>query len=222
MCKNNNPIVDAPGSNIITAEEQSKLTPDAVIEILKKGNQEFANNSLTVKNSMERVRNAAGGQYPKAVVLSCLDSRVPAEDIFHRGIGDIFVARVAGNIINTDILGCMEFACKVSGAKLVIVLGHGNCSAIMSAIDNLELGHFTGLLNRIKPAVNQSKENFSGEAKSSNPAFVETVCHANVELMVNEIRSNSPILKKMEENGEIKIVGAVYDMRSGRVEFFPH
>jgi len=193
-----------------------------VIEILKKGNTDFANNDLTVRNYTERVRNAAHGQFPKAVILSCLDSRVPVEDVFHRGIGDIFVARVAGNIVNSDILGSMEFACKVSGAKLVLVLGHGNCGAIISAINEVELGNITGLLQRIKPAVIRASEGFIGEKNASNSAFVDLVCNTNIEFMVNEIRINSPILKEMENNGEIKIVGAKYNMYTGKVDFFQH
>ena len=206
-------------NNVLSAEEQARLTPDKVIENLKKGNDDFINNRLTVRNNTERVKNAAKGQYPEAVILSCLDSRVPVEDVFNRALGDIFVARVAGNIVNPDILGSMEYACKVSGSKLVVVLGHGHCGAIKSAIDEVELGNITGLLDKIKPAVCHSKEHFEGEAKSSNTAFVDAVCLANVQLMLNEIRDNSPILKEMEDNGEIKIVGAVYEMESGKVEF---
>ena len=211
---------DEVQNKVLTAEEQAKLTPDKVIENLKRGNEEFINNKLTIKNTIERVSDAVAGQYPEAVILSCLDSRVPVEDIFHCGIGDVFVARVAGNIVNPDILGSMEYACKVSGSKLVVVLGHEYCGAIKSAIDDVELGNITELLSKIKPAVNLSKENFSGETKSSNAEFVETVCLANVEVMVNEIRKNSPILKEMEEKGEIKIVGAMYSMHTGKVVFF--
>jgi len=209
-----------PNNKVLTAEEQSKLTPDKVIEILKQGNEAFANNRLTLQNSIERVRNATKGQHPEAVILSCIDSRVPVEDIFQCGIGDIFVARVAGNIVNPDILGSLEYACKVSGSKLIVVMGHGHCGAIKSAIDNVELGNITGLLSKIKPAVNQSKVNFKGETTSSNEAFVEKVCYANMKLMVDEIRRNSPILKAMEDKGEIKIVGAIYTLESGKVEFF--
>ena len=212
--------MSAQNNKVLTAQEQSMLTPDKVIEILKQGNKDFINNNLTIKNTPQRVLDAASGQYPEAAILSCLDSRVPVEDIFHCGIGDVFVARVAGNIVNPDILGSMEFACKVSGAKLIVVLGHGQCGAIKSAIDNVELGNITGLLDKIRPAVCQAKANFTGEARSSNKAFVDVVCHANVELMVNEIRKNSPVLKEMEDNGEIKIVGAMYDMHTGKVDFF--
>ena len=209
-------------NKVLSAEEQANLTPDKVIENLKQGNDDFINNRLVIRNNTERVKNAAKGQYPEAVILSCLDSRVPVEDVFHRAIGDVFVARVAGNIVNPDILGSMEYACKVSGSKLIVVLGHGHCGAIKSAIDDVELGNITGLLDKIKPAVCHSKENFTGETKSSNPAFVEAVCLANVKLMVNEIRMNSPILKEMEDNGEIKIIGAIYEMECGKVEFIEH
>ena len=211
---------EVQNNKVLTAEEQAQLTPDKVIEILKKGNEEFINNQLTVRNNTERVKDAANGQFPEAVILSCLDSRVPVEDVFHRAIGDIFVARVAGNIVNPDILGSMEFACKVSGAKLVVVLGHEHCGAIKSAISNVELGNITELLSKIKPAVVHSKEHFDGETSASNPEFVELVCHTNVELMLDEIRKNSPILKEMEDNGEIKIVGAMYDLHTGKVNFF--
>ena len=204
---------------MLTGKEQSNLTPDKVIEILKQGNDDFINNKLTVKNNTERVRNAVKGQYPASVVLSCIDSRVPVEDVFHCGIGDIFVVRVAGNIVNPDILGSMEYACKVSGSKLAVVLGHGYCKTIMLAIDGVELGNITGLLNKIKPAINRSKANFKGETTSSNQEFVDTVIRSNVELTVNEIRNNSPILKEMEDKGEIKIMGAMYNMDNGKVEF---
>ena len=204
----------------LTAEEQSKLTPAKVIEILKQGNKEFIENKLTVKNSIERMIDAAKGQHPQAIILSCIDSRVPVEDIFHCNIGDIFVARVAGNIANPDILGSMEYACKLSGSKLVVVMGHSHCGSIKSAINNVEIGNITGLLSKIKPAINQSKENFKGEKTSSNPEFVETVCRANVELTMNNIRQNSPILKEMEDKEKIMIVGAIYDIANGKLEFF--
>jgi len=204
---------------ILTAEVQSKLTPDEVIEILKRGNNEFANCNHAGKNSIERMRDAAKGQYPAAVILSCIDSRIPVEAVFQCDIGDIFVVRVAGNIVSSDISGSLEFACKVSGAKLIVVMGHEHCGAIKLAIDNIELGNMTGLLSKIKPAITQAKANFRSEAKSSNTKFVEKVCHANVKLMVNEIRNNSPILKEMEDKGEIKITGAVYHLENGKVEF---
>ena len=204
----------------LAKEEQARLTPAGVIEILKKGNQEFENNRLTVRNNTDLVREAAKGQYPMAVILSCIDSRVPVEDVFHCAIGDIFVARVAGNIVNVDILGSMEYACAASGAKLVMVLGHGSCGAIKSAIDDVQLGNITELLSKIKPAVSECKAHFDGETTTANSKFVETVGHTNVVLAVTEIRRNSPILKEMEEKGQIKIIGAYYDMYTGKVDFF--
>lgn len=207
-------------NEVLTKEEQEKLTPDMVLDILKEGNKEFIEDNLTVRNNSERVRNAALGQYPKAVVLSCLDSRVPVEDVFHRGIGDIFVARVAGNIVNEDILASLEYACKVSGSKLVVVLGHEYCGAIKSAIDDVKLGNITALLAKVRPAVEEAKIDFQGEATSKNPSFVESVCNHNVHLTIDEIRTKSPILKEMESKGEIMIIGGVYDMETGKVNFF--
>ncbi|HEY0611598.1 MAG TPA: carbonic anhydrase family protein, partial [Chitinophaga sp.] len=203
---------------VLTQEQQRALTPEAVLNLLKEGNDDFVNDRLTIRNSSARIRNAALGQYPKAVILSCVDSRVPVEDVFHRGIGDIFVGRVAGNVVNPDMLGSMEFGCKVSGAKLILVLGHEHCGAIKSAIDDVKLGNITALLSRIRPAVTSAS--FSGDRNSKNDAFVHAVCEQNVKLTVDNIRKNSPILAEMEKNKEIIILGAVYDMNSGRVVFF--
>lgn len=207
-------------SDILTKEQQDKLKPEDVLARLKKGNQDFTEDNLTIRNTTERVRKASLGQYPKAVILSCLDSRVPVEDIFHSGIGNLFVARVAGNIINEDILGSMEYACKVSGAKLVLVLGHEYCGAVKSAIDGVKVGNITKLLDKIQPAVIASRINFKGAAVSSNPEFVEAVCDENVKLAIDEILKKSPILREMEAKKEILIVGAVYDMKTGKVEVF--
>lgn len=207
-------------SEVLTAEQQSKLTPQQVLDTLKRGNKEFTEDRLTIRNNTKRVREASLGQYPKAVVLSCLDSRVPVEDVFHRGIGDIFVARVAGNIVNPDILGSLEYACKVSGSKLILVLGHEYCGAITSAIKEVKLGNITGLLERIQPAVAEAAEKFEGEKIYSNTEFVEAVCYHNVQQAIRDIRLDSPILKEMEEQGEIIITGGVYDMETGIVDFF--
>ncbi|MCC8147240.1 MAG: carbonic anhydrase [Bacteroidales bacterium] len=206
-------------NRVLTATEQSTLTPDKVLEILKQGNKEFTEDALMIRNTTSRVRDAALGQYPKAVILSCLDSRVPVEDVFHRGIGDIFVARVAGNIVSPEILGSLEYACKVSGSKLVLVLGHEYCGAIKSAIEDVKLGNITPLLAKIRPAVLEAGKEFEGDKSSKNLAFVEAVCHKNVELTIEEIRRESPILKEMEDQSQIKIVGAVYDMETGIVTF---
>lgn len=205
-------------SPVLTAEEQAKLTPQIVLDTLKKGNEEFMSDNLTIRNNTERVREAAVGQYPMAVILSCLDSRVPVEDIFHRGIGDLFVARVAGNVVDTDILGSLEYACKVSGSKLIVVLGHEHCGAVKSAIDEVKLGSITSILEKITPAVNTARKRFEGDATSKNPAFIEAVCEDNVHLGVDKVRQ-SPILKEMEDKGEIMIVGGVYDMKTGQVHF---
>ena len=203
----------------LTEEEQAKLTPDMIIDILKQGNKDFTEGALTVRNNTKRIRKAALCQYPKAVVLSCMDSRVPVEDVFHRGIGDLFVIRVAGNFINEDILGCLELACKVSGAKLIVVLGHEHCSAIKSAIDNINMGNITAMLSKIQPAVLQTKKTFQGEKTSSNPKFVTAICIQNINHTTNEIRVNSSILKEMEKEGKIRIIGAIYHMETGKVAF---
>ena len=203
---------------VLTQEEQSQLTPDKVLELLREGNQRFVSSEVTLRNHKEQVRRAAANQFPKAIVLSCVDSRVPVEDVFDRGIGDMFVARVAGNFVNTDILGSMEFACKVSGAKLILVLGHEHCGAVKGAIDGVELGNITAMLEKIKPAV-EGVSTSDPNKTSSNADFVHKVAEKNVELNVAAIRRQSPILQQMEAGGEIKIVGAMYDMGSGQVDF---
>lgn len=200
---------------VLTKEEQDALTPDMVIQSFKEGNERFTRNDLTARNHSELVRKSTNAQYPKAIVLSCVDSRVPVEDVFDRGIGDIFVARVAGNFVNEDILGSMEFACKVSGSKLILVMGHEHCGAVKAAIDKVELGNITPMLEKIRPAV--EKVEYSGEKSSKNEEFVSKVCESNVIHTMETIRERSPILKEMEDNGEIKIIGAVYDMDSGIV-----
>ena len=203
---------------VLSAEEQAKLTPDEVIRIFKEGNERFMNNDLTTRDHSAQVRNSTSGQFPKAVILSCLDSRVPVEDVFDRGIGDIFVARVAGNFVNEDILGSMEFGCKVAGAKLILVMGHEHCGAVKAAVDNVQLGNITPMLAKIQPAVAMAAE-YEGEKNSKNAEFVHMVCENNVINTINEIRINSDILNEMESNNEIKIIGAIYDMDTGEVVF---
>ncbi len=202
---------------VLTAEEQAALTPDEVIILLKEGNLRFMKNDLTARDHSALVRNSSIGQFPKAIILSCIDSRLPVEDIFDRGIGDIFVVRIAGNFVNEDILGSMEFACKVSGAKLILVLGHNNCGAIKSAIDNVELGNITAMLSKIKPAT-ELASGYQGEKSSKNGEYVQMVCEKNIENTISEIRKGSPILKEMEEKGEIKLAGAVYNLNTGEVD----
>lgn len=203
---------------VLTAEDQKLLTSDVVLQNLKDGNKRFCANNLTARDHSAMVRNAVKGQYPKAVILSCLDSRIPVEDVFDRGIGDLFVARIAGNFMSTGMLGSMEFGCKVSGAKVIVVLGHESCGAVKGAIDNVKLGNITAMLDAIQPAVARSKD-FAGEHTSKNEGFVEQVAKNNVLIAIENIRLNSPILKEMEDKGEIKIVGGYYDLKTGEVTF---
>lgn len=202
---------------VLTAEEQGALTPDRVIQSLKEGNNRFVNDDLTARDHTEQIRKTVDGQFPKAVILSCVDSRVPVEDVFDKGIGDIFVARVAGNFVNEDILGSMEFGCKVSGSKIILVLGHEHCGAVKAAIDDVKLGNITAMLTKIRPAVASTE--YNGDRTSKNAEFVHMVCEANVLKTINDIRTKSPILKEMEDKGEIKIIGGVYDMDTGKVDF---
>lgn len=200
-----------------TREEQISLTPDAVLADLLSGNARYVAGALTERDIRAEVAVSASGQYPKAVILSCLDSRVPVEQVFDQGIGDLFVARIAGNVENEDVLGSMEFATKAAGAKLVMVLGHGSCGAVMGACDGVELGNLTGLLGKIRPAV-EATLGVEGERNSKNAAFVAKVVETNVRHTVADIRAGSTILAELESAGEIRIVGAVYSMTSGKVE----
>ncbi len=202
---------------VLTKAEQDALTPDMVIQSFKEGNARFMNNDLTARDHSAQVRKSTNAQFPKAIVLSCVDSRVPVEDVFDRGIGDIFVARVAGNFVNEDILGSMEFACKVSGSKLILVMGHEHCGAVKAAVDDVKLGNITPMLAKIRPAV--EAVDYDGDRTSKNAAFVHMACESNVKNTIEQIRLQSPILKEMEEEGAIKIVGAVYDMDTGGVVF---
>lgn len=215
MIVNQDPLIE----RVLSAEEQRNLSPHAVLQSLKDGNKRFASGSLTLRDHSKQIRDAVNGQYPKAIILSCIDSRVPVEDVFDKGIGDLFVARVAGNVVNEDILGSMEFSCKVSGAKLVLVIGHEYCGAIKGAIDNVQLGNLTALLKKISPAV-QACSHYQGKQTSKDPEFVDIVIRENVKLTVENIRKGSPILKEMEQAGELLIVGAYYDMDIGEVTFF--
>lgn len=212
--------IDGLIETVLTKEEQERLTPDEVMEMLASGNDRFVRGEVTLRNHKAQVRRAALNQFPKAIVLSCVDSRVPVEDVFDRGIGDLFVARVAGNFVNTDILGSMEFACKVSGAKLILVLGHGHCGAVKGAIDAVQLGNITAMLDKIKPAV-KGFPDYPNEKTGSNAEFVQMVAEENVRLNLGKVRRQSPILQEMEAKGEVRIVGGMYDMNTGRVTFMP-
>jgi carbonic anhydrase len=215
------PAVEMPKpvvSAALTAEEQAALTPDVIIQQFKDGNARFLANDLTVRDHTAKVRSAATGQFPKAVVLSCLDSRIPVEDVFDLGLGDVFVGRVAGNIVNEDLLGSMEFGTKVMGSKVILVLGHKHCGAVVSAIDNVQLGNITAMLSKIQPAVKKSQD-FQGEKLTSNVAFVDHVSKNNVLHVTETIMAQSPIIAELVKNGTVKIVGAYYDMETGAVEF---
>jgi len=204
-------------SRSLTQEERDRMTPSQIIDELKRGNERFRSEKMAPRDYVGEKRSSAAGQYPAAVILGCLDSRVPAEIVFDAGIGDVFVGRVAGNIVNDDMLGSMEFACKVSGAKLVLVLGHTACGAVKGAIDDVVLGNLTGLLARVKAAIPATK--FEGEKSSKNASYVDAVARANVVLGLADIRRRSPILDEMEKKGTIKIAGAMYDLATGMVEF---
>ena len=200
---------------IIDKEKQSGLTPDHVLQDLMAGNDRYTAGQMHDRDYSSQIKKTSGGQWPQAVVLSCIDSRVPVETVFDQGVGDIFVARVAGNFENTDILGSMEYSCKVAGSKLVLVLGHEGCGAVKAACDKVELGNITSLLKNIEPAVEAT--NTEGERNSKNDSFVAGVVENNVKMTMDRIREKSPILKEMEASGEIKILGGVYSINSGKV-----
>jgi carbonic anhydrase len=202
----------------VSADQQKALTPDQVLADLMTGNKRYVAGQLTDLNIKANIKASAAGQYPSAVILSCLDSRVPVENVFDQGIGDIFVGRIAGNIENEDLLGSFEFATKVAGAKLVMVLGHEACGAVKGACDHAELGNLTALLDKIKPAVKVVEGEFPADQRNSkNADFVNKVIEQNVRMTVADIRKDSPILAEMEKEGKIKIVGAIYSLKNGEV-----
>lgn len=201
-----------------TEDWQKAFTPEGVLLLAKEGNKRFRNGDVYDRDFLHDQKETAGGQYPVAAVLGCIDSRAPAEIIFDAGIGDLFNARVAGNVLNPDILGSLEYACRVAGARLIIVLGHTSCGAVKGAVDGVELGSLTGLLDKIQPAVRAIGE-FNGERSSKNKRYVDAVAQKNVQLTVERIRSESPILSEMEKAGSLFIVGAMYEVESGDVIF---
>jgi len=202
----------------LNKEMQEAISPVMAIEILKEGNKRFANNLKANRNLLQQANETSDGQHPFAVILSCIDSRTSAELIFDQGLGDVFSVRVAGNIVNEDILGSMEFGCKVAGSKIIVVLGHTKCGAIKGACDHVEMGNLTALLSKIQPAVYDEKTETENRT-SSNSDFVEKVSTINVKRTVNAIMERSPILKEMIEKGEIGIVGGTHDITSGLVTF---
>ena len=210
-------VPQAANAAVLTKEERDKLTPDAVLEMLAQGNERFRSGKTQPHDYLAQKRASAGGQYPAAAILSCIDSRAPAEIILDARIGDIFVARVAGNIVNDDLLGSLEFACAAAGAKVVVVIGHTACGAIKGAIDGVELGHLTALLGKIRPAVAATE--YAGERTGKNADFVDAVARTNVTRTVQDIRQRSGVLGGLEKDGKIRITGAMYQLVGGRVEF---
>lgn len=213
-----NPFVFAQDSQIITKEIQQSYTPADVLMLLKDGNRRFVDGKPMERDLHKQVKETSKGQYPFATVLSCMDSRSPAEIILDEGIGDIFNIRIAGNVVNADVLGSMEYGSKVVGAKLILVLGHTDCGAVKGAIDDVEMGNLTQLLERIEPAAKKAK--YEGERTSKNKEFVEIVTKENVLNAMNYIRNNSAILKEMEDSGQIDIVGGMYDVSTGVITFY--
>jgi len=203
----------------LTKEMQNAISPSMALDLLKEGNRRFVNNLKINRNLLQQANETSDGQHPFAVILSCIDSRTSAELIFDQGLGDVFSIRIAGNIVNEDILGSMEFGCKVAGAKIIVVLGHTKCGAVKGACDNVELGNLTSLISKIKPAVDQETAT-SNNRTSSNANFVENVAELNVSLSVKNILLHSPIIAEMVKNDEIGIVGAVHDIKTGEVKFF--
>lgn len=204
----------------LTKEMQAAITPAKALELLKEGNQRFVSNLKINRNLLQQANETSDGQHPFAVILSCIDSRTSAELIFDQGLGDVFSVRIAGNIINEDILGSMEFGCKVAGSKIIVVLGHTKCGAVKGACDHVEMGNLTALLTKIRPAVDDETETKENR-NSGNAAFVENVSVINVKRTVKSIKERSPILKEMIEKGEIGIVGGTHDITTGEVTFFP-
>lgn len=203
-----------------TRETQASMTPAMALQILREGNARFQANLKANRNLLQQVNETRAGQWPFAVFLSCIDSRTSVELIFDQGLGDIFSVRIAGNFVNDDILGSMEFACKVAGSKLIVVLGHSHCGAIKGACDDVRLGHLTGLLEKLKPAVAASAHDVPGPHDSRNPDFVQQVATTNVKLTAAQIRARSTVLREMLDAGQIDVVGGMYDVETGVVEFF--
>ena len=202
----------------LTKAQRDTMSPDDIIALMKKGNERFRLGQESPHDYLAQQRATATGQYPAAAILSCIDSRAPAETIMDLGIGDCFNARVAGNVSNDDIVGSLEFACKVAGAKVVLVMGHTACGAIKGAIDNVQLGRLTGLLAKIRPAVDATQ--YQGERSAKNYGFVDAVARKNVELTMAEISRRSTVLADLERSGAVRIAGAMYNIETGLVEFF--
>lgn len=202
-----------------TPESQATISPSIAVEMLKSGNNRFTNGNSLNRNLHRQIKDTATGQYPFAAVVSCIDSRIPTEVVFDQGIGDVFNARVAGNFVNADILGSLEFACKLAGSKVIVVMGHTSCGAVKGACDHAKLGNLTQMLDKIMPAVKAVTTPPHEERNSSNLEFVNKVAQKNVEMTIENIKTHSPVLNEMLQNGEIDIVGAMYDVKTGLVHF---
>ena len=221
-CNNSTPV--KPSNNtttlhdqVMTLAEQKQLTPDSVVAMLKTGNEHFYKNKLTLRNDSLRIHLTASGQYPIAAVLACSDSRIPVEEVFDKGIGDLFVNRIAGNVADADILGSLEYACKVSGVKAIMVLGHEHCGAAKAAIDNVKDGNITALISEIRLAVNAV--HVEGDNTSKNDSLVHAVVEKNVELTIKKILAQSKLIEQMTQTKAIKVVGGIYDIDSGKIKF---
>jgi carbonic anhydrase len=212
-----NPCGNAAHASVLTKEQRDKMTPDEVLAELKRGSTRFRKGEEPKRDFLAEQKASAKAQYPAAVILSCIDSRAPAEVIMDLGLGNVFNCRVAGNVLNDDILGSMEFACKLAGAKVVLVMGHTSCGAIKGAIDNVKLGHLTELLVKIRPAVKATK--FTGERTSKNAAYVDAVARKNVTLTMAEILKKSPVLRDLQSKRALKVAGAIYHLETATVEF---
>lgn len=202
-----------------TQDSQAEVTPDLAVQLLKDGNQRFLDKSILNRSFDKQIELTSKGQYPFAAIVSCIDSRIPTEIVFDKGIGDVFNARVAGNFVNRDILGSLEFACKLAGSKLIVILGHTSCGAVKGACDHAELGNLTAMLDNISPALDEVKTSEATDRSSKNIDFVNEVAVQNVHLNIARLKKDSPVLNEMIENGEIKVVGAMYDVATGKVSF---
>ncbi|WP_421773600.1 carbonic anhydrase family protein [Gracilimonas sp.] len=209
---------EALNKEVLTSEKQASLTPEQILQNLKDGNERFINNNLTPRDYQAQVQATTGGQYPEAVVISCIDSRVPVEQVFDKGVGDIFVARVAGNFVNEDILGSTEYGTAVAGSKVIVVMGHKSCGAVKAAIEDVQMGNITAMLSKIKPAVEMTAD-YDGEQSTDNDDYVTEVVKNNVIHTIGQMRKNSSTIAEQEKNGDVVIVGAFYDLETGKVSF---
>lgn len=211
-------VADTHGAGVQTAATQAALTPDSALDLLKAGNKRFLEGEMMERDFAAQVEATAGGQYPHSIVLSCIDSRAAPEILFDQGLGDIFAPRIAGNFVDDELLGSMEFAAAVAGSKAIVVLGHTECGAVKGACDGVELGNLTATLSHIRPAV-EAVKGFEGERTSANADFVSAVAHENVRQTVANILARSEVLKDLSDKGKLKVVGAMYDVATGQVTF---